>query len=76
MRDTSRPVFPSFVYPSCRLAGTVLRSRRRVVEKPSGVPSLSSLQNKLAEVVLVKCPMCFGGLVKRKAPRDMDLERR
>ena len=41
-----------------------------------GVSLLSRLQDKLAEIVLVKRPMCFGGLIKREAPRDMDLERR
>jgi hypothetical protein len=33
------------------------------------------LQDKLAKIVLIKRPMRFGGLVKRKAPSDMDLER-
>ena len=29
-----------------------------------GVSPLSRLQDKLAEIVLVKRPMCFGGLIK------------
>ena len=35
---------------------------------------LSRLQDELAKIVLIKCPMRFGGLLKRKAPRDMDLK--
>ena len=35
---------------------------------------LSRLQDKLAKIALSKYPMRFGGLVKRKAARDMDLE--
>src|ERR1700738_5683202 len=37
--------------------------------------TLSRLQDKLAKIVPIKGPMRFGGLVKRKAPRDMDLDR-
>jgi hypothetical protein len=36
--------------------------------------SLSGFQDKLTKIVLIKRPMRFGGLVKRKAPRDMDIE--
>jgi hypothetical protein len=35
---------------------------------------LARLEDQLAKIVLIKRPMRFGGLIKRKAPRDMDLE--
>ena len=48
--------------------------RRCVIEMPPVRRRLSDLQDKLAKIVLIKRPMRFGGLVKWKAPRDMDLE--
>src|SRR4029077_5682427 len=38
--------------------------------------TLGSLQDKLAEIALIKCPMRFRGLIEWKAPPDMHLERR
>jgi hypothetical protein len=37
-------------------------------------PTLSSLQDKLAQIMLIKRPMSFSRLFERKAPLDMDLE--
>ena len=52
-----------------------MRTRRYgIVAQPVWL-LLGRLEDKLAKIVLVKRPMCFGGLVKRKAPRDMHLER-
>ena len=52
-----------------------MRTRRcGIVAQPVWL-LLGRLEDKLAKIVLIKRAMRFGGLVKRKAPRDMDLER-
>ena len=52
-----------------------VRARWCVIEVPPVRLMLSCLQDQLAEIVLIERTMRFGGLVTRKAPRDMDLER-
>ena len=51
-----------------------VRTRRcGIVAQAVWLP-LGRFEDKLAKIVLVKRAMRLGGLVKRKAPRDMNLE--